>query len=173
MRRLVPALCAAALTFAAAVPARAQGTPPAVLPAGDGRDMLATACSQCHTLAVIRSMREGPEGWKRHVYNMVTRGAQLTAREADTVITYLATNFGPTAAPGAAVAKVTLPGGPGKELVETRCTACHDLERVATIKRQKADWPVLVANMVGRGAVATPEEAQTITSYLAAHFGGE
>jgi hypothetical protein len=27
--------------------------------------------------------------------------------------------------------------------------------------------------MVGRGAVATPEEAQTITSYLAAHFGGE
>ena len=86
---------------------------------------------------------------------------------------YLATNFGPTAAPAAAVIKVTLPGGPGKELVETRCTACHDLERVATIKRQKADWPVLVANMVGRGAVATPEEAQTITSYLAAHFGGE
>ena len=173
MRRLVPALCAAALTFAAAVPARAQGTPPAVLPAGDGRDMLATACSQCHTLAVIRSMREGPEGWKRHVYNMVTRGAQLTAREADTVIGYLATNFGPTAAPAAVVIKVTLPGGPGKELVETRCTACHDLERVATIKRQKADWPVLVANMVGRGAVATPEEAQTITSYLTAHFGGE
>jgi cytochrome c5 len=173
MRRLVPALCAAALTVAAIGSACAQGTPPAALPAGDGGDMLATACSQCHTLAVIRSMREGPEGWKRHVYNMVTRGAQLTAREADTVITYLATNFGPTATPAAAVAKVTLPGGPGKELVETRCTACHDLERVATIKRQKADWPVLVANMVGRGAVATPEEAQTITSYLTAHFGGE
>ncbi len=173
MRRLVPALCAAALAIAAAVPARAQGAPPAALPPGDGRDMLATACSQCHNLNVIGSMREGPEGWKRHVYNMVTRGAQLTAREADTVIAYLAVNFGPTAAPAAVVAKVTLPGGPGKELVETRCTACHDLERVATIKRQKADWPVLVANMVGRGAVATPEEAQTITSYLAAHFGGE
>jgi hypothetical protein len=101
MRRLVPALCAVALTFAVAAPARAQGAPPAALPAGDGRDMLATACSQCHTLAVIRSMREGPEGWKRHVYNMVTRGAQLTAHEADTVIAYLATNFGPTAAPAA------------------------------------------------------------------------
>ena len=70
-----------------------------MLPPGDGRDMLATACTQCHGLAVIMSMREGPEGWKRHVYNMVMRGAQLTAREADTVIAYLATNFGPTAAP--------------------------------------------------------------------------
>jgi hypothetical protein len=27
--------------------------------------------------------------------------------------------------------------------------------------------------MVGRGAVASPEESQTIASYLAAQFGGE
>jgi cytochrome c5 len=172
MRRLVPALGAAALAIAIAVPARAQVTPPAALPPGDGRDVLATACSQCHTLNVIVAMREGPAGWKRHVYNMVTRGAQLTSREADTVIAYLATNFGPTA-PTATLAKVTLPGGPGKDLVEARCTACHDLERVAAVKRQKADWPALVANMVGRGAVATPDEAQAITAYLATNFGGE
>jgi cytochrome c5 len=118
-------------------------------------------------------MREGAQGWKRHVYNMVTRGAQLNAREADTVVAYLAANFGPTATPAASAAAVTLPGGPGKDLVEARCTACHDLERVAVIKRQKADWPALVANMVGRGAVATPDEVQAITSYLVSHFGGE
>jgi cytochrome c5 len=155
MRRFVPALLIAAIVIAGAAAARAQGAPPpAALPLGEGRDMLATACTQCHTL------------------NMVTRGAQLTAREADTVIAYLAANFGPTA-PTATAVKVTLPGGPGKELVEARCTACHDLERVAAVKRQKADWPALVANMVGRGAVATPEEAREITSYLTAHFGGE
>ena len=172
MGRLVPALCAAALAIAAlavVAPARAQGA----LPPGEGRDLMATACSQCHPLNVIRSMREGAEGWKRHVYNMVTRGAQLNAREADTVVAYLAANFGPTATPAASTATVTLPGGPGKDLVEARCTACHDLERVAVIKRQKADWPALVANMVGRGAVATPDEVQAITSYLVSHFGGE
>jgi cytochrome c5 len=172
MRRLVPVFGIAALALAAAMPARAQVAPTAALPQGEGRDALATACSQCHALNVIMSMREGAEGWKRHVYNMVTRGAQLTPREADTVIAYLAANFGP-GAPPAVAAKVTLPGGPGRDLVEARCTACHDLERVAVVKRQKADWPALVANMVGRGAVATPDEAQTITSYLAAHFGGE
>jgi cytochrome c5 len=168
MRRLLPALCAAALAIAIAMPACAQGA----LPPGEGRDLLATACSQCHALNVIRSMREGAEGWKRHVYNMVTRGAQLNAREADMVVAYLAANFGPTA-PAAAATPVALPSGPGKELVEARCTACHDLERVASARRQKSQWPALVANMVNRGAVATPEEAQAISSYLASHFGGE
>jgi cytochrome c5 len=161
-------LCVAALVIAATPPARAQGA----LPPGEGRDLLATACSQCHPLNVIRSMREGAEGWKRHVYNMVTRGAQLNAREADMVVAYLAANFGP-ATPAASATPVALPGGPGKDLVEARCTACHDLERVASAKRRKAEWPALVANMIGRGAVATPEEARAISSYLAANFGGE
>jgi cytochrome c5 len=168
MRRLIPVLCTAALAIAIAMPARAQGA----LPAGEGRDLLAAACSQCHPLNVIRSMREGAEGWKRHVYNMVTRGAQLNAREAGMVVAYLAANFGPTT-PAASAVQVALPGGPGKDLVEARCTVCHDLERVASAKRQKSEWPALVANMVGRGAVATPDEAQEISTYLASHFGGE
>jgi cytochrome c5 len=167
MRRLPPAVCAAALVIAA-MPACAQGA----LPPGDGRDLLATACSQCHALNVIRSMREGAEGWKRHVHNMVTRGAQLNAREADVVVAYLAANFGPTT-PATSATPAALPSGPGKDLVEARCTACHDLERVASAKRQKSEWPALVANMVRRGAVATPEEERAIASYLEANFGGE
>jgi len=173
MRRLLAALGIPALAISAVGPAHAQGAPPRALPPGEGRHLLATACSQCHVLNIIMSMREGPAGWRRHVYNMVTRGAQLNAREADMVVAYLAANFGPTATPAASAAKVTLPGGPGKDLVEARCTACHDLERVAVIKRQKADWSAVVANMIGRGAVATPDEAQAIASYLASHFGGE
>jgi mono/diheme cytochrome c family protein len=168
MARLVQVLCIAVLAIVIAIPACAQGAPPP----GEGRDLMATACSQCHPLNVIRSMREGAEGWKRHVYNMVTRGAQLNAPEADMVVAYLAANFGPTT-PAASVVQVALPSGPGKELVEARCAACHDLERVASVKRQKSEWPALVANMVGRGAVATPDEAQAISSYLASHFGGE
>jgi mono/diheme cytochrome c family protein len=168
MGRLFPALCTAALAIAIAMPARGQGA----LPPGEGRDLMATACSQCHPLNVIRSMREGAEGWKRHVYNMVTRGAQLNAREADMVVAYLAANFGPTT-PAASATPVALPGGPGKDLVETRCAACHDLERVASAKRQKSEWLALVANMVGRGAVATPDEVQAITSYLTTNFSGD
>jgi hypothetical protein len=45
------------------------------------------------------------------------------------------------------------------------------VERVAAIKRSDKAWPVIVANMVERGATATPDEAKTITDYLAANFG--
>jgi len=157
-------LLGAAALLLVATSAQAQGP----LPQGEGRDLVATACTQCHALIPIVSGREGQAGWKKHVYNMVLRGAQLTPSEADTVINYLAANFGPRAGQAG---KVMLPDGAGKELVETRCAACHDLERVTIVKRYRKDWPPLVANMVARGAVATPEEAHTIATYLAAQFG--
>jgi mono/diheme cytochrome c family protein len=100
---------------------------------------------------------------------MVLRGAQLTPAEIDNVVDYLALNLGPGA--NLPPAKpVTLPDGHGKDLVETRCGLCHDLERVATAGRDKKQWPVIVNSMVSWGATATPEEAKTITDYLAANF---
>ena len=66
---------------------------------------------------------------------------------------------------------VTLPDGSGKQLVETRCALCHDLERIAAVKRKKQDWTPIVANMVAWGAPVTGDEAKTITDYLAANFG--
>ena len=101
---------------------------------------------------------------------MVLRGAQLTPREADTVLAYLVANFGPGApAPGS----VTLPGGAGKELVETRCAVCHSLERVTAVKRPARDWDTIVANMYDRWGVSATDEAQAITSYLASASSGE
>jgi cytochrome c5 len=153
---------------AAASPSRAQNANP--LPPGDGRDLVALVCSQCHYLGTIAKIRDGAAGWRLFVSNMVLRGAQLTAPEVDTVVNYLALNLGPGADLPPAK-PVALPDGHGRELVETRCGLCHDLERVATIKRHKQDWPVIVANMVARGATATAEEAKSITDYLAANFG--
>jgi len=166
MKHLVFAAAAAALLLVDATPLQAQTV--AALPQGDGRDLVAVACSQCHTLSVVMAGRDGSVGWRNHVHNMVLRGAQLTPGEADTVLAYLVANFGPGApAPGS----VTLPAGAGKELVETRCAVCHSLERVTGIRRQKSDWDHIVANMYDRWGVSAPDEAQAITSYLAAQFG--
>jgi len=140
------------------------------LPPGEGRDLVALACSQCHYLGTIAKIRDGAAGWRLYVSNMVLRGAQLTGPDIDTVVNYLALNLGP-GANLPPTKPVALPDGHGKELVETRCALCHDLKRVATVKRHKQDWPNIVANMVARGATATPEEATAITDYLAANFG--
>jgi cytochrome c5 len=167
MRRLSFSAGLAALCLVAATPLHAQIA--TALPQGDGRDMIATACSQCHALNVIMAGRDGPVGWKRHVYNMVLRGAQLTPREADTVVQYLVTNFGPTAP--ATSSSAALATGPGKELVEARCVVCHDLGRVTAVKREKRDWDTIVANMYDRWGQSAPDELQTITAYLNAQFG--
>lgn len=167
MRRLVLSTLVAAL-WLAATPAVAQ--PANALPPGDGRDIVATACTQCHALTVILAMRDGPIGWKRHVYHMVLRGAQLSPREAETVLAYLDANFGPGQRMPPAK-PVALPAGPGKELVETRCTLCHDLERVTAAKREKREWDSVVANMLERFGLSAPDEARAISAYLGANYG--
>lgn len=167
MRPFLLSIIVAAALLAAA-PALAQ--PANALPPGDGRDIVATACTQCHPLTVILAMRDGPIGWKRHVYTMVMKGAQLTPHEADTVLAYLDTNFGPGQRMPPAK-PVALPAGPGKELVETRCTLCHDLERVTAAKRDKREWESVVANMLGRFGLSAPDEARAISAYLATNYG--
>src|SRR5579862_6072809 len=161
MRIVLSGLLAFALRTIAS-PGFAQNANP--LPAGDGRDIVAVAFSQCHYLGTIAKIRNGAPGWRMYVNNMVLRGAQLTPAEIDKVVDYLSLNLGPGA--NLPPAKpVTLPDGSGKNLVETRCALCHDLERVAVGKRQKASWPVIVSNMVAWGATATPDEAKTMTDY--------
>ncbi|HTV29938.1 MAG TPA: hypothetical protein VMF32_19385, partial [Xanthobacteraceae bacterium] len=152
----------------AASPGYSQNANP--LPPGDGRDLVSVACSQCHYLGTIAKIRDGAAGWRVYVNNMVLRGAQLTPAEVDKVVDYLAVNLGPGANLPPAK-QVTLPDGHGKELVETHCALCHDLDRIATTKRRKQDWPAIVNNMVAWGAPASPEEAKTITDYLATNFG--
>lgn len=165
----------------------AQSDPDA-LPEGDGKALVAVACTQCHGLAPIQMLRDGREGWKEMVHEMVLRGAQLGPDEADTVIQYLARNFGPgmspmqtgplppeTALGGGSGAEsgdtVSLPPGDGKDMVEARCRICHDLGRVVTARRTRAEWEQITKNMMGRGPTATPEQIQTMVSYLTAQFG--
>jgi cytochrome c5 len=159
-----------ALAFiAASSPSQAQQNAN-LLPQGEGRELVAVACSQCHYLGTIAKIRNGAAGWRMFVNNMVLRGAQLNASEADKVVDYLARNLGPGIdLPPAKL--VALPDGHGKQLVETHCALCHDLERVAMVKRSKRAWPSIVASMVAWGAPGTPEEVKTMTDYLAANFG--
>ncbi len=82
--------------------AQAQQNNP--FPAGVGRDTIAAACTQCHRAGPIVQLRMGEAGWRRQLYNMMLRGAQIKPDEIDDVVKYLATNFGPGGAgprPGA------------------------------------------------------------------------
>jgi mono/diheme cytochrome c family protein len=153
------------------------------LPDGEGKQLVALVCSQCHGLKETTILRDGQMGWEEVVDRMVLYGAQLSPSEADLVTRYLATQLGPgkglaqsVASPskgalGSATKKISLPEGPGSELVAARCALCHTLEKVVSSPRTKADWVAITNNMVQRGMPATLDETQTIISYLQASFG--
>ena len=65
------------------------------LPPGNGRDLVAAACIQCHDLSVTAAQRKTREEWQHSVERMVRLGAPLDAAEIRIVTTYLANAFGP------------------------------------------------------------------------------
>jgi competence protein ComEA len=65
------------------------------LPAGSGREAVARICIDCHGAANFRKYRLSKDVWSEKVDDMVERGAKGTDDELDTIVDYLAKNFGP------------------------------------------------------------------------------
>ncbi|HYR86968.1 MAG TPA: cytochrome c [Terriglobia bacterium] len=66
-----------------------------------------------------------------------------------------------------------LPEGEGKKLLEERCTSCHDLKPVVSLKQSQSAWKEMVVKMVGYGAQLDDKEVDVAAEYLTKHFGPE
>jgi len=80
--------------LATALPVMAQDND-ATLPDGPGKPIVQRMCTGCHKLKVVTSKHATKEQWATIVQQMVSRGAEGTDEEIDTVIDYLAKNFPP------------------------------------------------------------------------------
>ena len=86
-----------------AQPVPAQAPPPPLDPAqvlaafapGPGREATATACGQCHAPSLITGKRLDGEAWAQLVDQMISRGAPVEDKDYDTIVDYLARNYGP------------------------------------------------------------------------------
>jgi hypothetical protein len=59
----------------------------------------------------------------------------------------------------------------GAALLESRCTACHNLDRVKQAKKTQAQWESTVNRMIQKGAQLTDAEKAILLQYLAQTFG--
>jgi mono/diheme cytochrome c family protein len=167
MRRFILATASVLLLGSTA---EAQQSNP--FPAGASRDLIAVACTQCHRAGPITQLRMGEAGWRRQVYNMVLRGAQIGPDEMDDVVKYLATNFGPgVPVPGLATPPVTLPDGAGANLVAGACGICHGVDRVVAVARPGRQWEAIVNRMIAIGAPIDADQSRQIISYLETNYG--
>lgn len=62
-----------------------------------------------------------------------------------------------------ASSQIQLPEGKGKDLVETRCTLCHDLDDLVNrVDFSRADWQDKVNLMVAYGAPLSKDEVPVV-----------
>jgi hypothetical protein len=61
----------------------------------DGKSLLQSRCTVCHSLSRVTSRQETADGWKSVVDKMINNGAQLTPQEEQTLVTYLAQTYHP------------------------------------------------------------------------------
>ena len=159
----------AAACVLASIAARAQQVSP--FPDGPGREIVAVACTQCHQAAPITQLRMSEQGWRRQIYNMVLRGAQIGPGDIDAASAYLAASFGPGVPfPNQPRPHVTLPDGPGATLVQGGCGLCHGIDRVVATARPGQQWDAIVHRMVAIGAPLTTDQTSTVVSYLQANY---
>ncbi len=68
----------------------------AKLPDGPGRELVVKKCASCHSVQNIVSKRNSADDWAQVVSQMIGRGATISDDDADTIVDYLAANFGPS-----------------------------------------------------------------------------
>lgn len=67
-----------------------SGCSGATAPPSEGERLFRVRCARCHSLETPLSVRRDLEGWRRTVWAMRQRGAELTDEEAEQVARYLA-----------------------------------------------------------------------------------
>jgi hypothetical protein len=79
------------------------------------------------------------------------------------------TSSQPTNAPSGAPAETSAIDA--AQLLETRCSVCHSVDRVKQAQKTQAEWETTVNNMIKKGAQLSEEEKSALLDYLAKTYG--
>jgi cytochrome c5 len=168
-----------------------QPKPVVELPEGEGKAIATEFCQDCHKLTNVTKAKKDPDDWHDTVQLMMDRGARLPQDKFDTLVEYLAKNFGPkadapaagtppavvplsdspAATPAPAPKPVELPEGDGKAIATEFCQDCHKLTNLVKARKAPDDWHDTVQLMLDRGARLPQDKVDTLVGYLAKNFG--
>jgi cytochrome c5 len=65
------------------------------MPDGAGKAIVQKQCAVCHAVTVVTAKHASRSEWEQVVNQMVSRGADLSDDDIDTVLEYLTKNYGP------------------------------------------------------------------------------
>jgi competence protein ComEA len=112
----------------------------------DGKALVERTCTKWHALTSTLKQRNTRAGWSAIVDDMVARGAEVSDAEIDTIIDYLAKNFGPKVNVNKASAEelarvLEIPSGSADAIVEYRAKHgnfkdLEDLKKVPEVGKE-------------------------------------
>ena len=137
---------------------------------GPGKDLVLTACVQCHDLRWVESQHKTEAQWRRTVNEMIWRGAPLMPGDVDVITRYLSSGGQPPSAVRPQQ-EPKLPPGAGRDLVTATCVQCHDLETTTSQRKTAKEWHDSVERMAHLGAKLNGREIEIVAQYLAKEFG--
>jgi cytochrome c5 len=133
------------------------------LPEGEGKKILETACTVCHSLKEVTKFQGyyARENWRDIVRTMIADGAELKDAQIPVLVDYLTQTF-----------PKNFPDGEGKNILEKACTGCHAASDVRRFDGYygRDDWQELVRSMIANGASLRPDQATILVDYLASVF---
>jgi len=131
-------------------------------PQEPGLVIMNRACTVCHAITEITKFKGyyGKNQWADVVRTMRADGAQLQDSEVPLLVDYLYKTYG----------KPELPEGDGREVLESSCAGCHDLQTATKLRLTKSGWQELVARMVGLGATVSDAQTPKLVDYLSKNF---
>jgi len=83
----------------------------------------------------------------------------------------LALALAPSAAGAQQAKPIGFPDGPGRDLLLGRCFQCHGDTMWRDHRQDRRGWEGVLYRMVGRGALWSEDEINTMAGYLAAVYG--
>ena len=110
--------------------------------AGDaeGRKALMKVCTGCHKIEMVTSRRATKEQWRQTIQAMIDKGADGTEEQFNTVLEYLAKNYGPLkGAPSEPTAKLNVNKADAKQLASF--LEIPDSEAAAIVKYRDGNGP--------------------------------
>ena len=126
-------------------------------------ELLTERCTTCHDLTGIERGLYPAEEWRETVYRMMDYGLTLSTEEVETILMYLGTS------PGGQIAEDATPAideTAGADLVNSRCTTCHDLTGIERGLYSADDWRETVGRMLGYGLSLSDDEYELVVNYL-------
>jgi cytochrome c5 len=65
-----------------------------------------------------------------------------------------------------------LADAPGKDVVMTVCSECHEVApKIAKLRKSRTEWADLITDMQNRGMMADDKDLEVVLNYLTVNYG--